>query len=53
MNSKKEWDTFNRQLKNKKLFPIRLTEHVQRDKADVFNQWLECGKDLQEHLANQ
>ncbi|CAL1166148.1 unnamed protein product, partial [Cladocopium goreaui] len=46
--NKKEWDTFSREVLNKKKFPVRLSEHLARDKVDLFNLWLAHGKDLHE-----
>ena len=48
--NKKEWDTFSREVLNKKKFPVRLSEHLARDKVDLFNLWLAHGKDLHELL---
>ncbi len=48
---KKEWDVFSRQLKNKKKMPGSLAEHVQKNKVDLFNLWLEKGQDLHELLG--
>ena len=48
--NKKEWDTFSREVVNKKKFPVRLSEHLARDKVDLFNLWLQHGKDLHELL---
>jgi hypothetical protein len=51
VTNKKEWDTFSREILSKKKFPVKLTEHLQRDKVEVFNIWLQNGKDLHEFLG--
>ncbi|CAK9010384.1 Uncharacterized protein SCF082_LOCUS10653, partial [Durusdinium trenchii] len=48
VSHKKDWDTFSRQCENRKKFPVSLTSHLQRDKTDLFNIWLESGKNLEQ-----
>lgn len=48
--NKKEWDTFTRECKNRKLFPVELSDYYDKNKTDLFNLWLSNGKDLQKHL---
>ena len=52
MSHKKEWDEFTRACSNRKKFPIQLSNHLQRDKVDLFNQWLACSKNMKEFLGN-
>jgi hypothetical protein len=41
---------FSRICNNRGKFPVKLSEHLQRDKLDLFNQWLEAGKNMDEFL---
>jgi len=41
-----EWAAFTREIKNRAKFPIALSDHLQRDKNDLFNLWLENDKSL-------
>ena len=42
---KTQWDTFNRQCLNRKVFPTSLAQHYCRDKLDLFRTWLQEDKD--------
>ncbi|CAE7363034.1 unnamed protein product [Symbiodinium sp. CCMP2592] len=35
--NKKEWDTFTRECKNRKVFPVELSEYYEKNKTDLFN----------------
>ena len=41
----KEWNTFNRQCNNRKVFPVQLANHLLKNKQDLFQTWMESGKD--------
>ncbi|CAK9021539.1 Uncharacterized protein SCF082_LOCUS15391 [Durusdinium trenchii] len=41
---KKEYDTFLRQIQNKKLFPVDMSSYVTKCKNDLFCAWLDAGK---------
>lgn len=43
-----EFAMFSRICNNRGKFPVKLSEHLQRDKLDLFNQWLEAGKNMDE-----
>ncbi|CAE7837005.1 unnamed protein product [Symbiodinium sp. CCMP2592] len=45
--NKREWDVFSRQCLDRKKFPVSLASHLQRDKTDLFNLWLDNNQDLQ------
>ena len=42
---KKQWDTFSRQILDRKKFPASLASHVLKGRTDVFNAWLQCSQD--------
>lgn len=44
----KEWATFTRECQNRKKFPVALSDHLQRDKLDLFQAWLDNSKNLNE-----
>lgn len=46
-----EWAAFTREIKNKAKFPIALSDHLQRDKNDLFNLWLQNGQNLKTFLG--
>ena len=41
---KNEWATFNRQTQNRKVFPVQLSNMLVKNKQDLFQTWMECGK---------
>ena len=45
---KKEWDTFSRQLNDRKKLPVQLAEYVNTRKLDLFQIWLENNQNLHE-----
>ncbi|CAK9069956.1 unnamed protein product [Durusdinium trenchii] len=46
--NKREWDTFNRRLTSSKNAAVAgLSEHVAKNKVDLFNIWLDNGHDVQ------
>lgn len=47
---KKEWDTFSRLCANRAKFPTELSQHLRKSKLDLFNVWLQSGKQLDERL---
>ena len=45
-----EFAVFTRICNNRGKFPVKLSEHLHRDKLDLFNHWLEAGKNMDEFL---
>ena len=41
---KKEWDAFDRAIKNRKAFPVDLSQYVTKSKTDLFGLWLDSGR---------
>ncbi|CAL1165491.1 unnamed protein product [Cladocopium goreaui] len=41
-----EWAAFSREIKNRQKFPVQLSDHLARDKTDLFNLWLQNGQSL-------
>eukprot|EP00435_Cladocopium_sp_Y103_P061461 s1366_g23.t1 len=46
--NKREWDAFMRQTQNRSKFPIALSEYLQTNKTDLFNFWMDSGKNWNE-----
>lgn len=44
---KAEWDQFMRQVTSRKVFPKKLTGEFKANKTDLFNVWMDSGKDWQ------
>ena len=47
---KKDWDVFSRAIQSRK-FPIKLSQHVQKDKVGLFNEWLNAGHSFDKFLG--
>lgn len=45
MSHKPEWDAFVRSAANRKKFPVALAETFNSQKVELFNMWLDSGKD--------
>ena len=45
MTNKPEWDAFVRSAANRKKFPVSLAETFNSQKVELFNMWLDSGKD--------
>jgi len=50
VSHKNEWDAFTRICSNRKVFPLSLSNHLKKDKTDLFNSWLACNKDIEQFL---
>ena len=48
VNSKKEWDCFNRAIQNKKCFPVELSSYVVKNKNCLFNAWRDANRNWDE-----
>ena len=45
VTNKKEWDTFARQCGNRSVFPSSLGGMYKKNKVELFNLWLDSGRD--------
>lgn len=52
-NCKPQWDRFSRQCLDRRRFPVQLAGHFQRDKLDLFRQWLSSSEDWSKLLGCQ
>ena len=48
VNSKKDWDSFNRAIQNKKCFPVELSSYVLKNKNCLFNAWCDANRNWDE-----
>ena len=48
VNSKREWDSFNRAIQNKKCFPVELSSYVLKNKNCLFNAWCDANRNWDE-----